>query len=164
MHEGSKTSPEPPLRAGEEHDVEDLTQLINLAFAAEQVAIPGERIDRAKTRAYLSSGAFLVLEGRTGLAGCVYAEKRGDRGYLGLLAVEPSQQGRGFGKKLLGAAEDLLRRAGCSAVDLRVVSARSELLPFYERFGYAQTGTSPIPREVELKIPCHFIHMSKKLG
>jgi GNAT superfamily N-acetyltransferase len=162
MHDGSDKPP--ALRAGEKRDMDDLTRLINLAFAVEQIAIPGERIDRENTRAFLLSGAFFVLEDRTGLAGCVYAEVRGDRGYLGLLAVEPALQGRGLGKRLVAAAEDHLKRVGCRAVDLRVVSARSELLLFYERLGYAPTRTSPIPREIELKIPCHFIHLSKKLG
>src|SRR5262245_24250006 len=161
---GSPTSSEPVLRAGRESDVENLTRLINLAFAVEQVAIPGERIDQGKARAFLSTGVFLVLEGHSGLTGCVYAEKRGDRGYVGLLAVEPSLEGRGFGRRLMVAAEEHLKGAGCRAVDLRVISARSELLPFYRRLGYVETGTSPIPREIELKIPCHFIHMSKRLG
>jgi GNAT superfamily N-acetyltransferase len=164
MQHGSDNPPEPALRAGEKRDVDDLTRLINLAFAVEQIAIPGERIDRKRTQAFLSAGAFFVFEGRTGLAGCVYAEARGNRGYLGLLAVEPSLQGRGFGSRLVAAGEEHLKRAGCRAVDLRVVSARSDLLPFYERLGYTRTGTSPIPPEIELKIPCHFIHMSKKLG
>ena len=164
MLEASKATLEPALRAGAERDVESLTRLINLAFRVEQIAIPGERVDAAKTRAYLAAGAFLVLEAGTGLVGCVYAEKRRDRGYLGLLAVDPAFEGRGYGRRLVGAAEEHLGRAGCRAIDLRVVSARSELLPFYRRLGYAETGTSAIPREIELQVPCHFIHMSKTLG
>jgi len=164
VHQASPASPEPALRAGEARDAEDLTRLINLAFRVEQVAIPGERVDVKKTWAFLTTGTFLVLEDRGGLSGCVYAELRGERGYLGLLAVDPALQGRGYGTRLLGAAEEHLRKAGCRAVDLRMVSARPALLPFYRRLGYAETGTSPLPREIELKIPCHFIHMSKTLG
>jgi GNAT superfamily N-acetyltransferase len=96
-------------------------------------------------------------------AGCVFCEVRERRGYLGLLAVYPERQGNGMGRKLMQAAEEYFRGAGCNAVDLRVVSAREELPAFYERFGYEIKGTEPVLPQVPAKVPLHFIHMSKTL-
>jgi ribosomal protein S18 acetylase RimI-like enzyme len=144
-------------------DAEKLVKLINAAFVVEQIAIEGDRIDRAGIEKYLRTGTFLLLEESGTLLGCVYVEKRGERGYLGLLAVDPALQKRGIGRQLSAEAEKHLREAGCGVVDLRVISARAELLAFYEKLGYVVTDTSAMPAEVPLRVPCHFIHMSKNL-
>jgi len=145
-------------------DIEPLVRLINAAFRVEQAFIEGERISADGVRGYMEKGKFLLAEDSAGLAGCVYVELRGDRGYLGLLGVDPAQQGTGLGRKLMDAAENYFRQAGCHAVDLRVISGRTQLPAFYRHLGYAETGTSQIPPEIPLKIPCHFIHMSKSLA
>ena len=144
-------------------DVEALARLINAAFRVEQPFIEGDRINPDGVRAYMEKGKFLLAEDATGLAGCVYVELRGDRGYLGLLGVDPSHQGTGLGRKLMDAAENFFRRAGCVAVDLRVVSARAPLPSFYRHLGYLETGTAPFAPDVPAKIPCHYILMSKTL-
>lgn len=144
-------------------DVDNLVALINAAFVVEQIAIPGDRIDRIGVRKYLGTGRFVVLEEAGFLLGCVYVETRSQRGYLGLLAVHPAQQGRGIGRRLAHEAESYFRNESCRAVDLRVISARSELVAFYEKLGFAVQGASAMAETVPLKIPCHYIHMSKNL-
>jgi len=69
-----------------------------------------------------------------------------------------------LGRRLTNAAEEYFRKAGCEGVDLRIVSVRAELPPFYERLGYKETGIAPIPESIPLKIPSHFIVMSKELS
>ena len=160
---GASTFPGYRLRFAEPEDSKALVPLINVAFLPEQEAIEGARINEEKLRPFLSSGTFVVLEDGQGLAGCVYAEIRGKRGYIGLLAVRPELQGRGLGGLLMARAEEFLSGAGCEAADLRTVSARSSLVPMYEHLGYQVTGTSKMPAEVPLKIPCHYIMMSKQL-
>jgi GNAT superfamily N-acetyltransferase len=144
-------------------DVEALARLINGAFRVEQPFIEGDRINPDGVRAYMDKGKFLLAEEAAGLAGCVYVELRGDRGYLGLLGVEPQRQGTGLGRKLMDAAENFFRQAGCVAVDLRVVSARTSLPSFYRHLGYLETGTAPFAPDVPAKVPCHYILMSKPL-
>jgi GNAT superfamily N-acetyltransferase len=151
------------IRLGVADDVPALVCLINAAFRVEQPFIEGERTNPDGVRAYMEKGKFLVAEGAAGLAGCVYVELRGERGYLGLLGVDPPRQGTGLGRKLMDAAETYFRQTGCRAVDLRIVSARTSLPTFYRHLGYAETGTAPVPPEVPLKVPCHFILMSKSL-
>ena len=85
------------------------------------------------------------------------------RTYLGLLAVDPAHQQRGLGSALMDAAEDYCRGLGASFMDIKVVHLRADLPAYYRRRGYVETGTSPFPADIETKLPCHFIEMSKPL-
>jgi predicted N-acetyltransferase YhbS len=111
----------------------------------------------------MAQGTFLVAEEGGVPVGCIYVEQRGDRGYFGLLAVDPAQHGKGVGRTLIRAAEDRFRRAGCRAVDISVVDLRTELPPFYRRLGYVESGTAPFSDPEKATRACHFILMSKPL-
>jgi len=140
-----------------------LVRLVNAAFAVEQFVFEGDRINAEETQAFMDKGVFLIVEGGAEFAGCVYVEIRGDRGYMGLLAVDPLRQGTGLGRKLVTTAEDHFRQAGCSAVDLRVISQRTPLPPFYRRLGYVESGAAPFSPALQPKVPGHYIVMSKSL-
>jgi GNAT superfamily N-acetyltransferase len=133
MTGAAHSSPGVRLPSAEAADTGGLVRLINEAFAVEKIVIEGDRIDFAKAGALFETGNFLLLYEAEQLLGCVYVEVKNKRGYLGLLAVQPGRQKSGFGRRLATAAEDFLREAGCEAVDLRIVSARTELPPIYER-------------------------------
>ncbi len=168
MVSAASSSPEPSqqyrVRLAEPTDTDELVRLINAAFAVEKIVIEGDRIDSEKVRALFESGNFLLLFEAEELLGCVYVEVKGKRGYLGLLGVQPGRQKSGLGRRLTNAAEEYFRNAGCEGVDLRIVSVRAELPPFYKQLGYKETGIAPIPESVPLKIPSHFIVMSKELS
>jgi len=144
-------------------DVGAVTRLINAAYQVERFFIDGDRTSEDEVRAYMAKGTFLLAEDGGAPVGCVYLEQRGERGYFGLLAVDPRQHGKGLGRMLIEAAEDHFRRAGCRAVDISVVDLRTELPPFYRRRGYVETGTAPFPDPEKATRPCHFILMSKRL-
>ena len=145
-------------------DVDALVRFINSAFRVEQPFIEGDRTNPDGVRAYMVRGKFLLAEDCSALAGCVFVELRGDRGYLGLLGVDASRQGTGLGRKLMDAAENFFREAGCISIDLRVISARTPLPAFYRHLGYVETGTAPFAADVPAKVPCHYILMSKTIG
>jgi N-acetylglutamate synthase-like GNAT family acetyltransferase len=152
------------LRLAEIQDAEAITALINTAFRlAESFLIDRDRIDLESVRGLLEKGQFLVADDGGVLAGCVYLELRGDRGYLGLLAVDPDRQKAGLGSTLMNAIEDHCSTAACGFMDLQIVSVRQELPAFYRRRGYVETGTAPFPPGLDPKLPCHFVTMSKSL-
>jgi ribosomal protein S18 acetylase RimI-like enzyme len=151
------------IRAADVPDLDALVRLINSAFRVEQPFIEGDRIDAEDVRSYMAKGKFLVAGNSSSLAASVYVELRGDRGYLGLLGVDPARQGTGLGRRMMDAAENYFREAGCQAVDLRVISARTPLPAFYRHLGYVETGTAPFAPDVPVKVPCHYILMSKIL-
>jgi GNAT superfamily N-acetyltransferase len=143
--------------------VRALTTVINAAFVVERVIFDGDRVNPEKVRGYMDSGTFLLAEDATGVVGCVYVEPRGQSGYLGLLSVAPERQGSGLGRQMVAAAEDFARALRLNTMDLRVLSARSELVPFYQRLGYIEVGTAPFASGVRSKVPSHYILMSKPL-
>ena len=157
------------LRTGVERDVPAITRLINAAFQVERFFLDRDRIGTADVAERLKKGRFILAEDLSrekdsGLAGCVYVELRGERAYIGLLSVDPSQQRSGLGRRLMAAAEDYARESGCRFADLLIVNLRLELPPFYRRLGYMEDGTAPFPAEANPKQPCHFIKMFKPLG
>jgi GNAT superfamily N-acetyltransferase len=159
-------SPERNLRTrvAQIADVDAIARLINTAFVVERIAFDGDRINAPGVVELLNKGAFLLGEDAAGLAGCVYVEVRGARSYLGLLSVDPARQNTGLGRWLVAAAEDYSRKAGCDAMDLRIISPRAEsLLPFYQHLGYIETGTAPFSSDLKPKVPCHYITMVKQL-
>lgn|ERR1700733_6712723 len=159
-------SPERNLRTriAQNADVDAIARLINAAFIVERVAFDGDRINTQAVGELLNKGAFLLAEDAAGLVGCVYVEVSGVRSYLGLLSVDPERQGMGLGRWLVAAAEDYSRKAGCNAMDLRIISPRAEsLLPFYQQLGYTETGTAPFSSDLQPKVPCHYITMAKPL-
>jgi N-acetylglutamate synthase-like GNAT family acetyltransferase len=151
------------IRTAQNGDVPALVRLINAAFIVEQFVFDGDRINREEMQAFMETGQFLVAEASAGFAGCVYVEVRNDRGYLGLLAVDPGRQGEGLGRTLVAAAEDYFRAEGCRAVDLRIISPRTPLPSFYRHLGYAEIGTAAFSPSLQSKVPGHYIIMSKQL-
>jgi predicted N-acetyltransferase YhbS len=145
-------------------DAGGVATLINAAFRVEKFFIDGDRISEQEVRRLLDKGCFLAAEDEGGLAGCVYVECAGERGYLGLLSVAPSRQRRGIGSHLAAGAEEFARQSCCKFIDLRIVNLRTELSAYYRRLGYEQTGVAPFPADVRTKLPCHFIIMSKSLA
>ena len=151
-------------RFAAEADAEAISALVNAAFKVERFFIDRDRINPGQVREMLSTGKYLLAENNGALIACVYVELRGQRGYFGLLGVDPSRQGQGLGRKMVAEAEDYARAAGCEFMDLRIVNLRTELPPFYRRLGYVETGTEAFAADAKPSQPCHFIRMSKPLG
>lgn len=152
-------------RTAESADAENIAHLVNIAFRPERFFIDADRTDPDKVRALLQKGTFLLAEEVGALVGCVYVELRGERGYFGLLGVDPAQQRTGMGSLLIAVAEDYCRAAGCLVMDLTIVNLRKELPGYYRRRGYIESGTLPFPEDQHPpKLPCHLVRMSKPLG
>jgi GNAT superfamily N-acetyltransferase len=154
------------FRRATDTDRPRLVSMVNAAFSIETF-LDGTRTDDERLAAMMEKGEMLVAENGSGeLLACVYTQVRGSRGYLGQLAVDPAHQGSGLGRRIVEAAEDQLRAAGCGAVDITVLSMRPDLLPIYRRFGYVEAGTvedfRPV-RQLAQGVECYGIKMSKQL-
>lgn len=147
-----------------EADLPRLVELINSAYAIETF-MEGTRTNREEVAASLEKGSIVVVEADGAVVATIYAEVRGGRGYLGMLAVDPAQQGKGLARRVMEAAEEHLRGLGCPGVDIHVLSLRTELPPVYRRFGFVETGTVEFdyPRTFREETECHCIVMSKEL-
>jgi ribosomal protein S18 acetylase RimI-like enzyme len=69
--------------------------------------------------------------------------------YLGMLAVDPAQQAGGLGRTLIADAQDWAARDfAAHTMRMTVISNRVELIAYYIRRGYVDTGrTCPFPVE-----------------
>lgn len=151
------------IRDAKEGDAEAIARLVNAAFLVEQFFIERDRTNPEVVRGLMKKGKFLLAEDGHALVGSIYVELRGERGYFGMLSIEPSRQRMGVGRRLVEAAEKYFRDAGCTWSDLKIVNARAELQTLYRRWGYMETGTAPYDDPVPTKMPVHFILMSKPL-
>jgi ribosomal protein S18 acetylase RimI-like enzyme len=144
-------------------DIDAITRVTNAAFAVERFFAPVDRTSAERVASLMRKGAFLLAEDSDQLLGSVYVELRGDRVYIGLLAVSPAQQRRGLGRTLMDAAEDYGRSRGCANAEITVVNLREELPAFYRSRGYVEAGTLPFDRNEPATRPCYFIVMIKRL-
>ena len=157
---------QPVVRVATHADIPALVRLINAAYQVEQFFIDGERTtDRdIRTRIETPGARFLVIDGaERELAAAILVEIRGERGYFGMLSVDPGRQKEGLGRLLVREAEARCAAAGCRVMDIVVVSLRSELPPYYERLGYRTSGTQPFHSPEKLKQLAHLVLMSKPL-
>lgn len=88
--------------------------------------------------------------------------------YLGMLTVSPELQNSGIGKKLLAEAENHAKNLGLSSIIMTVISVREELIAWYKRHGYVDTGEREAFPESEIHItisdvPLEFIYLEKLL-
>lgn len=148
-------------------DIPELLPLINRAYRGEASRqgwtteadfIAGELRTDADDLARLMArpgAVFLIARDTSGATGgCVFLEKRRARLYLGMLSVAPELQGHGIGKLLLQSAELHARQTGCQAVFMRVISLRVELIDWYVRHGYRNTGaTEPFESPEKFGVP-----------
>lgn len=156
-----------------------LEQLINSAyrgtFALQGWTTEAELIDGTRTDAQLlreiiadPSAVLLKAVDASGIVGCVElrSEERGL--YLGMLTVRPDLQGRGIGNLLLRAAEDEGRKRKCGTIFMTVLTVRKELIEWYLRHGYSDTGQrKPFaftdPRFGKPRMPLEFAVLEKRL-
>ena len=84
---------------------------------------------------------FLKYKGdKKQITGCVNLQKHSGKIYLGMFCVSPQLQGAGIGKQLLKAAEEYALQVHCKAIYMSVISVRTELIGWYKRHGYMETG------------------------
>jgi GNAT superfamily N-acetyltransferase len=146
-------------------DVPAITRLINRAYRVEDFFVDGDRIAEREVAALAARDQLVVLDGAGGgLAAAIQVDPSGERGYFGLLSVDPEYQGLGLGRRMVAVAEALCEAMGCVRMGLRVVNIREELAPWYRRLGYRETGATAPFTDPRAKRPCHFVEMEKPLA
>jgi len=151
------------IRPAQPADIEAIVHLVNRAFVAESPYIQGERINIDGLHELWARGKFLVAEEDGLLRACVFVEARGERAHLGLVSVDPPRQGTGLGSQLMAAVEAHCRQTGFREMELRFINHRTELERFYRRLGFVPNGVTEAAVAHRIKIPFHFVQMTKAL-
>jgi ribosomal protein S18 acetylase RimI-like enzyme len=167
------------ITMAETGDASILSDLVNAAYrgdssrkgwTTEADLLDGTRTDALAIEELIRRPGTVVLKYMEDekILGCVELNQEGDRLYLGMLTVNPACQGKGIGKILMTAAEQEGVAQRCRSIFMTVISVRRELIAWYERHGYHDTGTRkpfivPDSRWGIPKRDLEFVVLEKKL-
>jgi ribosomal protein S18 acetylase RimI-like enzyme len=158
-------------------DVSALEQLINSAYRGEASKqgwtteanlLEGKRITEDELTEIIQDKENTILKfiENNKIIGCVLLVNKGNKLYLGMLTVSPELQNSGIGKKILQEAEVHALSLGLHKIVMTVISIREELIAWYNRHGFVDTGVKePFPLNDSDAIitnqPLEFIVMEK---
>ena len=161
-------------------DVSELNKLINSGYrgefskkgwTTEANILEGSRTNEAELKEIIGTIENTLLKFTEGnqIIGCVLLVEKERQLYLGMLTVSPMLQNGGIGKKLLQQAEVHAQALGLPKIVMTVISMRTELIDWYKRHGYIDTGNrEPFPvSDIHISIveqPLEFIVLEKKIG
>jgi ribosomal protein S18 acetylase RimI-like enzyme len=140
------------LRMAFEANAEEIVALVNRAYhpspqepcwTHESNLIFGRRTTTQQVLSlFREQSAILLLCLESKIVACVHVEgSQSGTAYIGMLATEPKLQAQGLGKQMLLHAEAYAKEHfRASAFKMLILSSRPELLAFYKRRGYVQTG------------------------
>ena len=160
-------------------DAAELSALINLAYRGETSKkgwtteadlLEGTRTTPKELATIITTPHHYLLKfiRDEKIIGSVLLIAKKDVLYLGMLTVSPELQNSGIGKQLLQAAEQLAQQLELSRIQMTVIGIRKELLAWYIRNGYEDTGVrEPFPfgegDKALTSEPLDFIVLEKKL-
>lgn len=160
-------------------DIPALVTLINSAYRGETSKkgwtteahlLEGKRTDEQEmTEIFVHpKNTILKFTENDKIIGSVLLVEKGHQLYLGMLTVSPELQNGGIGKKLLAEAENHAKSLGLSSIIMTVISVREELIAWYKRHGYVDTGEREAFPESDIHVtvskePLEFIYLEKKL-
>ncbi len=133
-------------------DAVAIAQLVNSAYRPRAGAcgwtheaglIEGDRTGPEQVTTLIEAPCSTILLGliQSTAVACVHIRQEQTRSHIGMFAVAPHLQGRGVGSALLTAAENhAINHFKARQLWMTVISAREELIAFYNRRGYKGSG------------------------
>lgn len=121
-----------------------------------------------------SHAAILLLEQGERFLASVAVGHDGHRGWVYYLAVHPEAQRRGFGRRLMRAAETFVAERGIPKLQLMVRPNNAKVAAFYRELGYEEAprrifqrwltplGSPPDPLEGKLEVVITFLEMRER--
>jgi len=152
-------------------DCESLSLLINSCFRGESSCqgwttehwlVGGQRINVEMLTDIINDNTSIILvffdPTEKFLVGCARLQHKPitKRAYLGLITVRPDLQMQGYGKFIMSVAENYaINNWNIEYIEMTVIIHRSELIAYYNRRGYVNTGRrEPFPmHDIRAGIP-----------
>lgn len=92
---------------------------------------------------------FLIGAIETEIVASVMVGYEGHRGWINYLAVSPTHQRKGIGRKMMEAAERALRAEGCPKINLQVRTSNAHVLAFYRAIGFLPDDVVSLGKRLE---------------
>lgn len=133
----------------------DLARDYDAAIVLWQASGPGVHVGPSDTRAEIAKKAardpdlFLVAEDAGQLIGTVIGGFDGRRGLVYHLAVSAAQRGQAIGTALMNEVERRLKAKGCRKCYLLVAEDNLDVIPFYQKLGWAKMPTTLMGKELK---------------
>lgn len=133
-------------------DIPALVDLVESAYRGERSRagwtteadlLDGQRTDADSVAELIDSPGHCLLTLREAdtIVACCHLRQDGQVAHFGMFAVSPTRQAGGLGGRLLAAAEAHARSVwDCTQMQMLVIDGRRELVAWYQRRGYAETG------------------------
>ena len=160
-------------------DIPALNILINSAYRGETSKkgwtteanlLEGKRTNEEELTATILNPKNTILKyiENDQIIGSVLLVEKEHQLYLGMLTVSPELQNSGIGKKMLAEAENHAKAMGLPSIIMTVISVREELIAWYKRHGYVDTGEREAFPESEIHVtisetPLEFIYLEKRI-
>ncbi|PXF47185.1 Streptothricin acetyltransferase [Gracilariopsis chorda] len=148
-----------PIQSERELEVDAVVAMVNRCYRStenwtnENAILEGVRICRDSLKYNAKQFDIFVVEDpeSKAIVGCIKTGLTQDTvvaklpesvGCIGLFAVSPDFQSRGLGSRIMRFAENFCREKGARRMALEVLSVRNDIIAWYERCGYTNTGMS----------------------
>lgn len=153
------------IRIAGHDDIDNLISLVNLAYRPvepaigwthESAIVSEHRVTYDQITSLFATGSFIfVMEHNHETISCIHLKTDNGHGYFSMLATRPDLQAKGYGRMILTHVENYARTyLSISTFQMAVITARTELIEFYLRCGYRQTGQIfPYPIETGIGVP-----------
>ena len=92
---------------------------------------------------------FIVGELEGAIMATVMGGYEGHRGWINYLAVTPSQQGSGYGRKLMAEIELRIKNKGCPKINLQIRQSNIDVIAFYAVIGYGNDNVIGLGKRLE---------------
>ena len=98
------------------------------------------RLTPKSVQAHAESGTLLLAHDEGDLVGCLFLHEKNDALYISKLAVSPTLQRAGIGRKLVEAARGEARRRGIGVLELETRIELTENHAAFARMGFIKTA------------------------
>ena len=135
------------VRLADTEDIDDLYQIYSHESVSSNMGFdPCSRAEFDEIFSELSSGGELLIEENDqGIVAVCKIVRRNRRlrhsAYIGSLAVQPAQQGKGFGRAFLRDLLDSLKGEGLTRLELLVAADNEKAIALFSSFGFEIEGT-----------------------
>ena len=140
------------FRIAKQNDTSLITSLVNAAYRGESSRqgwtteadlLGGQRTDKQAIHDLIkqNNNVIILCLNNNEAVGTVHLRCEGSTCHFGMFTVRPDLQGQGIGKNFISYAEQYAQKEwSCGTMSMTVIDLRHELLQWYERRGYLNTG------------------------
>lgn len=119
-------------------EADDEADVVGLWHACDLVVPWNDPVKDIQRKIHAQRDLFLVGLSNGRLVATVMSGYEGHRGWINYLAVAPEHRRQGFGRRMMDAAEVLLRDLGCPKINLQVRRSNAQAASFYRSLGFLE--------------------------